>query len=437
MKIFFSVLLFLNLTGTYRFIATLLGCKVSVISAVILFGLILWLICNAKYVLWLTRNPFYNLAFTLILFWPLFTLFYSEGVLLNKIALQSYYFLLFTGIIIFLKKYDIAPFSKIIFYSYWTAVVGLLTSFFCPEYFVNTAELVSATTDYYGRAFGFMLQPNMAVTNLSLLFIFYLSFVGLKTFIVSYAAVISYAVCILLTGSRTGIVIMLLIGGIGFCHFLFDSFFFRENKIILKRTSLRKILFIALIILLSVSFGSVALRYVATSDLIKTQQTGYGLRERIENFLHGKLSDTAVSEDVNLQARFDFQRMTIEKIMERSLVGFGLGSKDRMRDTAQLPHASHNQFLDYCLELGTPYAFLFFCFFFIWPLFLKKRRTIESLFKYNWISQMVMVVLALSLVSNTVLIMRSTWVLMGVLFFYLYAFKTVDLQSTFSVRIKE
>jgi len=424
MKIFFPILLFLNLTGTYRVVAAAFGIPVSIISTVILTGLILWSFLNIKYMVWLFKKPIFNIAFFLILFWPISTLCYAIDVLPNRVALQLYYFLLFTNTIIFLKRYDISLFARIISLSYWTAVTGLFLSFLYPDLFTVVAEITSAKTDYYGRAFGFMLQPNMAITNLSLLFVFHMAFANLKSKATIFIAILSYLFCVLLTGSRTGIVIMLMIFLMNFSHFFRAYVAIRNKTILFKRSLLLKISIITIVAIFSVSFMAATMRFIETNNLIKTQKSGFGLKERLNNFLNGKLSTTEVSKDGNLQARFEFQKLFMVKFAERPLAGFGMGSRDLMLETGELLHPSHSQLFNYALEYGIIYCVLFFGFFCMVPLFLKKRGFVESFFRSNWILQMTLVISALSVVSNTVLTIRTPWPLMGALFFYLYLLKT-------------
>ena len=420
MKVFFSILLFLNLTGTYRFAAGILGCEVSIVSSAILSGLLLWFALNFKHVRRLLNNSFFMIALFLVLLWPTVTALYAPEISFNRIALQLYYFLLFTNTIIFMSKYGYVSLSKIIFFSYWIAIAGIFLSFLKPEYFSSVASITRATTDYYGRAFGFMLQPNMAVTNLTVLFILYSGFRLLRNKILQSIVILSYVFSILLTGSRSGIVAMLIVLALLLFRFCRKHVRKKDGKIVLKRNLYFKLPIYFIITVFAISFTVTTLRYIETHNLIKSEKAGFGFRERLENFVQGKLSSTSLSEDINVKARIEFQKIYISKIVERPFWGFGIGSKEAMFKTGEILRPSHNQFLNYSLEYGILYSAVFFIFILILPIFMRKRVLIESFFQTDWILQICLLILILSLVSNTVLLYRGVWVALGAIFYYLY-----------------
>ncbi len=401
-------------------LAAVLGYNVAAISTIMIAGLLLWICVNSRSVVQLLHNQFFHIALLLIFIWPLMTVVYAPELSIKRISLQSYYFLLFTSTVIFLKKYSINKLSGVVAVSYWTSIVGLFWSFFYPEHFSSIADIVSAKTDYYGRAFGFMMQPNMAVTNLTILFIFYLAFGSFKKRIILYSVIISFVLAILLTGSRTGIVIMLIIGLTNILYLNRHYFNLSNGRILVRRILFTKLLFFTVAMLLISILSVTTMQYIIEKDIIKTEQSGFGLRERFNSFLSGKLSDVEVGSDDNIQARLNFQKAFIEKIVDRPLIGYGLGSRDVMMTSGELLRPSHNQYLNYTLEYGMIYCLLFFSFFFIMPLFLKKRRLIEAYYRNNWIVQTSVAILLLSLVSNTVLFIRNPWALMGTVFYFLY-----------------
>jgi hypothetical protein len=428
MKIIFSIILFLNFTGSYRLIADLVGVKVSTVSLVILSGMAIFSIVHFRYAARLLKKGCFLTSFLLIFVWPVTTVLYAPEISFSRIALQIYYFFLFLGTVIYISQFGPALLKKLFALSYWTAVAGLVSSFLWPMFFSSVAELVNATSDYGGRAYGFMLQPNMAVTNLSILFILYLSGFNNKKYYSAAIAFLSYFLCMILTGSRSAVVVFIIV----LLIYLFNLFVrearVRNAKIYIKKRLLVKLVTIAVTVVFIFPASVILLRGDSYS-IIKTKKEGFYLKERLDNYLQGRLSDASILEDVNVRARLEFQKVFIAKIFEQPVLGYGLGSKDRMIYTGELSWSSHNQLLRNSLEHGVLYSLLLSWWFFIMPIFSRMRVFVESFFYTNWILQLVLVLLALCFVSNTVLDCRAVWAALGIVFFYLFILKRTDLSN--------
>lgn len=412
------LVLFLNVTGVFRFLAWGIGIEIWLLSSFMLAYTLVYLMICAKYTIQNLKNPVLILWGVFMIFWPALSSTYSPVSPFSKLALNALLFSLALSTAVLLSRGKIGWIRILINVTFLTVVFGVILSFFMPEIFKGVASLANAKNDYGGRAFGFALQPNMVTTELILSFCIWLGFFHKKNPLRILVALSIFGIAILLTTSRSGVVLFFVVA------FLIIIFMVKVN--ITKSNNLHSIHVSSLgskrVACIS-AFGFILLFFGLSflsenaQEFVQSQRTGFYFVERINLFSEGKLSDVDVASDRNIRARVEAQKPFYEMISQRPIFGYGIGSRDYYKEKGFLPKSSHSQYLRIAFEYGIFHAFLLILLF-LYPVFSSKRRFVEEMFSMNWILQFSLSSIMLCLVSNTVLQCRIFWLILGVALFF-------------------
>ena len=346
----FEIVLVLNLTGLFSFVGIGVGIPIAYMSAGILLFLLLYLTLHYRQLLWFLQKTDVVFWVLFAFAWPLATVVYAvdPGVRLHAINLYLVALMLATAI--WLTRVDVHRAQRVFLAAALITVAGLALSLLRADFFQAVASAADARNAYYGRAFGFFLQPNMAAENMAFLYVLVMIAVGRQSVTMRYTATGIFLVSVLMTGSRGGMLISLAL--VFFVHIVAGDF--------RRRSALAKVGWnigaIATVVLAVLAANQVAR---LTTSIAGAQATGsYNLTDRIDSIRSLDLrSNTSGSIAARTVALVEHSR----GIASRPVHGFGLGGSSHHRDIGRLTHTSHNQYLQVAYDLGLP-ALAFFAY---------------------------------------------------------------------------
>ncbi|RKY23907.1 MAG: hypothetical protein DRP83_08475, partial [Planctomycetota bacterium] len=139
-KLFFVVLI-LNATGLFRFIAPQVGVSIGQVSLVLLVLNIFYLVAKIRYSKPLFLRVGMGGWLFVLLLWPLLTLLYAPSFDVREIGLLLYYFSLFFGSVVYTVSNGLGAMRRVMFVSLIVTIVGMPLSMMAPQYFEAVGAL--------------------------------------------------------------------------------------------------------------------------------------------------------------------------------------------------------------------------------------------------------------------------------------------------------
>lgn len=389
--------LFTAMTKTYVVYAWLSGQSVAVMT--FLFFLLqsfLILLFSRQYKIKIDDYWFPILLFFLVVV-PLMVMTFTANLDLRVSLLNLFFFLVFwlsflvgaTYGRVFLLKVTVAA---LIF----TIVAGLVSTFFF-QLFTPFAELTDSKNFYWGRAFGFYLQPNSLAIAINLLYLLVYA-LSRRVNLIIYLFPIAL-VGILAAGSRTNMLGFFIINMCVFIHSL------RNSEIELRKPVMRVLASSSLVVVLTAPY----LFEKLSGDEFKylTERLVYAIEIVSESGAGEK-----VSKDTSVQDRLNYQISYLNAIEKKPFLGYGFGVQEKMIENGVLLGASHNSFLEYLLQGGIFYFFWFLMFALLFWIFLANFKD-RSFAKYAYISFLVFMTFYINF-STTFFSERLVYVVIGI-----------------------
>jgi len=401
-RLFFIVLV-LNATGLFRFLAPQLDVSIAQVSLALLMINVLYLFVKLKY----TGELFFRRGMAgwlfVLLLWPLCTLFYAPSFEAREVGLQLYFFLLFFGTIVYTASNGLPAMHRVLNASIVVTVIGLVLSMLAPQYFTAVAELATAKVDKEGRACGFLLQPNSLAITLTLLFIGWFALWEHKSMLLQVAVVLGFLLLMLLTGSRTGMLVALIV----VTCILAPSW--------RQKLPSGKYLLTAGAMIVCLAGGVVGIRHYLLHT-INDDVYREDLINRMQNMLSFRLSDEAsIKNDGSIQDRLEAQAAYWALIKKKPFLGHGLGSDAYYQETGYLFLSAHSQALTCAMECGLLYPIV--CCLLVVQLYRKRsRRDVERILQTNSIGQFVPVIIFLFIINGGLFDSRAFYVILGMFF---------------------
>lgn len=395
----FFIVLVLNATGLFRFIAPQVGVEISTVSIYLLVIHFLYILLRVRYFNTIMNRADMIIWSLLLLALPLMSLFYAPALVMRDIGLQVYYVSLFFAAIVYTLANGLPAMHRVLSVSIIISLIGMILSMTVPAYFESVANLAEVKSTFGGRSYGFFMQPNAAANALCFLFIGWFALWKRKNGLLEVAIILILLITMFITGSRTGIVAALLT----IMLVLLPSWKRHAGRsgYALKMGLLSLCLLIGII----GARGYISRHFMTNrdSDLIN----------RVSMLLRFKLSGTeGVLQDTSVQARISAQKVYLSLIKEKPLTGHGLGSETVYTSTGLIDRASHSQILDFALKYGVLYPIAF-----TWLTLRmwrnRNRVPIEKYFQTKSILQFVVVLLLLLMISDNLLENRVLFVVLG------------------------
>lgn len=401
----FELILLLNLTGLFSFVAIQLGIPIAAMSGAILAFLLLYLLVHWQHALWFARKKDVFLWIVFVFAWPALTLLYAEVRDLRANAINLYLVALMLSTAIWLSRVGITRARGLFVTAGVIVILGLLLSLIRNDYFQAVAEAADARFAYLGRAFGFFLQPNMAAQNTSFLYAILLPIVASRRSRITYLTSGVFAAAVLLTGSRGGIIIGLSL--VIYVHILAEDIARRG----VSRKFWGKLGAVFVIALALLSANEIA--KVTSVNSHSSPSAESTLTDRIGamaslDLVGGGLGESAAARYIALVEHW-------QGITQRPLLGFGVAASNNFSSTGRLTFSSHNLFVQIAFDLGLPaVALLLYLLYRLW----KSARTAGAfqIYGINPAMTLLIAIVLASMFSNSILYSRVFFAVLGAMF---------------------
>jgi len=405
-KLFF-VILILNATGLFSFIAPQIGVSIGQVSVVLLGINILYLIAKIRYIKVLfSRGRMWGWLFVLG-FWPLLTVLHAPSFEVRQIGLQLYFVTLFTGAAVYAINNGLQAVHRVLSVSLVITVFGLVMSLIAPQYFEAVSELASAEILREERSFGFLLQPNQLAVSMIFLFIGWFALCRFERTFLSVLAILTFLFAMLLTGSRTGMLMAVII-----------VVFIQLNAWKRKWMSGRFVLTTGVLIACLLG-GAIGINYYLSSVGSPDIALGGDLKDRIGMFLSFRFSSEGdLTEDTSVQLRLMTQTVYWALVMEKPFLGHGFGSDIHYLETGPIFLSAHSDALRCAMEYGLIYSIIF-ALLMIQTYLIRCRHEIEKVLQTNAIGQFAFVTILLFIVAS-IMDSRTFYVILGIFLAQLY-----------------
>lgn len=345
-KIFFVVLV-LNATGLFGFIAPQLGVTIGTVSLALLGINLFYLVIKRKHSMAIFHRSEMRRWLFVLLIWPLLTILYAPSFEIREIGLQLYYFTLFFGAVLYTVANGLPAMHRVMAVSLALTLVGLALNMVAPQYFEAVSNLAEANVLKQGRACGFLLQPNQLAISMGFLFTGWFALWKRKNMYVEVAAIVTFILVMLPTGSRIGMLMAMIIVTFILLHGW-------KNKLSHTKPLLKTIVLIACLLgglygtkYYVVHFGQV--------DPLKED-----LINRIETMLSLRLSDDGnMQNDGSIIARKAGQAVYWSLFSEKPLHGHGFGSNTYYQENGTLFLSAHSSALTCAMMYGGLYPVVF------------------------------------------------------------------------------
>ena len=406
----FCIGIVLNATGLFRFVAPQVGVSIGQVSLVLLALNIAYLLIKLRYALPMLLQSTIPIWLLFLVMWPFFTVIYSPVLELREIGLLFFYFSLLFGTAVYTVSNGIHAIHRVFTYSLAVGLVGLALSMIMPGYFETVQVLTNAKSDVAGRAFGFSMQPNSLALTMAYLFIGWYATWQDRKALPEIGAILALFLVMLLTGSRVGMLVAVLLVGLILTHAWKHNL--TNKRYVLKLCMLGVGLLVGILVLRFVLSVIDENRYRREADIV----------DRMQNLLSFKLSsDGEVIEDASVQQRFIAQKIYLQLIAEKPILGHGFGSDTFYQETGRKYLSAHSEALTCAMQYGVLYPLVFVLL--LYKLYRSSRnRKVDAIFHSNSVKQFVVLTVFVFTIGS-LFDERVFYVELGVFFAVAYSAK--------------
>jgi O-antigen ligase len=336
----FAIVLILNATNLFSFLAAWLGVPIYLVSAALLLVNFALIAAKPHALASLLRTDVKWWAVVLFA-WPVVAIGWAPVVDAREVALLAYYASLLVAAVLFARDCGRDAMHAVCLLSLLVTAGGVLLSLYTPGPFMAVARAADASTDYMGRAYGFFIQPNSAALALNLLYLgwFSTSHAVLRSALLFVLAPLAFLACVMLTGSRGGVL------GAGLIVAMQFLYAWQHGRIPAAKLQLRTFATLALLA------GSVYM----TRGHLASSRTANDLMLRISSLVNGRISVGVVGRDVSIQGRLAAWRYYADRVSESPLIGHGTGAERYFVQRGLCQVTSHSGALSSAVNYGVFY----------------------------------------------------------------------------------
>lgn len=372
-KIIYGIVILLLLTKSWSLPAVTLGLPVFIISG---FTILLLAIITSS--LWFKKQ--FILLLVILIVAPILNMGLHGKFDLSRFLLNILLFLTALFGFQIVRKLRIENIGRLLKLGIIFNIIFGVVSILNPNFFTPYAELTSSLNFYFGRAYGFFLQPNAFAYGLLINIILLYGLTQHSDKKPSKVYLYLGILLIILSGSRIGIAFSIL-----FLAYFNYMFFNLKNVTIL--------------------IAGVITSIIILSSLIIELQLEETLT-RLESIRSG-----SISTDNSLNDRLEYQIKYLEVIKNKPFFGYGFGSTPKLKETGVIIDVAHQTHLDQLLEGGI-FQYLLFIIFLLWlgmKMFVRKLGLLRIL---------PVMFLIYSFFSSTLMTERVTFLAIGILIYY-------------------
>ncbi|MCB7130475.1 MAG: O-antigen ligase family protein, partial [Candidatus Brocadiales bacterium] len=244
------------------------------------------------------------------------------------------------------------------------------------------------------------------------LFIGWLALARRDTILLEPIIILAFLGSELLTGSRTGIVLGVVIVGI---HLVYQwrEKLFRSRKV--RNLSAR-----LAVLVVCVFFGLMGMKFFVEIYGTHIDRNPGDLIDRMNTLLELNLSGREdLEQDTSFQRRISAQRVYWRLIKDKPLVGHGFGTEALYLRHGVIHLTSHSTMLFVTMEYGIFYPLLFSIL--LMTVFLSRHRApVQQALGTNAVTQFVLVSLLVFVVGGGLLLQRAFFVVFGMVYLAAY-----------------
>lgn len=333
--------LVLNATALHGFFAPHIGTPPAAVTTILLAVNLFYLLLRCRHTYRVLRLHSVLSWVGVLAIWPLLTLIHASDADTRAIGLQLFYCSLFLATVVYATSAGRGAVYLAITISLAISIGGLILSAVAPSLFEPAASLAGTSIDKESRLFGFYLQPNSLAIALVLMFAASMRLLFQRHQIYATLTTVGVLVAVATTGSRTGMVCVL---ALSVCAL------FRRPE---SRTH-RRALVIGFFLVVATAAHLMSTAYVRDAATLPNARED--LIARLETMLAFRFtSASGTFEDGSFQQRIAAQQEYVGLLVERPLLGHGVGSDSYFRQLGILPASAHSSALSNALEYGITY----------------------------------------------------------------------------------
>ncbi len=338
------------------------------------------------------NSNFFKIAIFLFACYPILTFLYSPYKDMWEFFRHIFYSMLMLFSAIIVVKNDDDLLGKLCLWALIITAIGGLLSVYAPQYFNEFANnrisrhsgRVLNTYEYttsWGRAYGFQFQPNAFAIALTLFMFGYIYFFNTKTLITKITTIFCCGFIVILSGSRSGLLIYIGIVTLFLYHSYFKGIYLKNGRIINGTSAIA--IFTIVGIICAVAF------FILKPILFPNEQifTSMGAETpftRIVNFFSsGIKNDGSVASRLSIQADYLIYMLRSGITL---FLGYGYSSIYYFVISGKFELIPHNMFVQMFVEYGLLFMIVFTWLFAYGTASLKKilyRQ--EKLFAFDFI----------------------------------------------------
>ena len=339
------------------------------------------------------RSSFFNLSLVLFILYPLFAFVYAPYKDPMELCKHVFFSMLMLYTMLLILKGDSDQVGKLCLWALIITAIGGLLSVYAPQYFnefaINRISRDSGKTlegyEYtmsWGRAYGFQFQPNAFAIALMLFMFGFIYLFHTKSVISKIMTIFFCGFVMILSGSRSGLILYMVICCLFLCHSYFNGVYLKNGRV---ENGIRTIV----IFLIS---GILALTafFVLKPILFPNEQvyTFIGAKTPLTRMINFFSSDTA--QDFSMVSRFSIQLEYLKYVLNcglPALIGSGYDSVRYFVISGKFELVPHNMFVHMLVEYGVFFIVVFISLFASGTWSAKRIQNIsERLFAFDFIA---------------------------------------------------
>ena len=332
------------------------------------------------------RSSFFNLSLILFVLYPIFAFLYSPYKDLMEICKHVFYSMLMLYAMLLIVKGDSEQVGKLCLWALIITAIGGLLSVYAPQYFNefannrisrNSGKVLESYeyTTSWGRAYGFQFQSNAFAIALMWFMFGFIYLFQTKSVITKIMTIFFCGFIIILSGSRSGLLMYMAICCLFLCHSYFKGVYLKNGQ--MESGTRTIVIFLISGILASIFF------FVFKPILFPNEQmySFIGAETpltRIINFFSG-----GVAEDSSVTSRLSMQMQYIKYVLDcglPALIGSGYASIDYFIISGKFELIPHNMFVHVLVEYGAFFIVLLVYFLVKGTLSIKKIQNMQERF---------------------------------------------------------
>ncbi len=332
------------------------------------------------------RSSFFNLSLILFVLYPIFAFLYSPYKDPMEFCKHVFYSMLMLYAMLLIVKGDSEQVGKLCLWALIITAIGGLLSVYAPQYFNefannrisrNSGKVLESYeyTTSWGRAYGFQFQSNAFAIALMWFMFGFIYLFQTKSVITKIMTIFFCGFIIILSGSRSGLLIYMAIC----CLFLYHSYF---KGVYLKNGQMengtRTIVIFLISGILALIFFFVLKPILFPNEQMYSFLGGETPLARIINFFGG-----GIAEDSSVTSRLSIQLEYLKYVLDCGLLAFigsGYASIDYFIISGKFELIPHNMFVHMLVEYGVFFMTVFVFLLASGTLSIKRIQNIQERF---------------------------------------------------------